>query len=115
MTTNGERPKQPQPATEGAKELIRDIRRTLHGLVVATIIVFVGLAAVGVYAYTVSAQNRQAVCNLRTDLEQRVNQGEEFITNHPDSVRKLGFTIPQAQEELDNQRRTLQALSVVSC
>jgi hypothetical protein len=108
-----------QDATEQAQDsgqkLVREIRRTLRGLVVATVILFVALAGVAAYSYKVSDQNRQAVCNLRSDLQRRVATSEEFVVKHPEEIEKLGFTITQVQKEIANQNRTLMALSVVSC
>jgi uncharacterized protein YpmB len=105
----------PQPATEGAQELIREIRKRLNVLVVATVVLFVSIGAVGAYSYTVADQNRQAVCNLRTDLQHRVATSEEFVTEHPEALKQFGITKAQAAKEVSNQKRTLNALSVVSC
>jgi hypothetical protein len=104
-----------EQAQDSGQQLVKEIRRTLRGLVVATIILFIALAGVAAYSYKVSDQNRQAVCNLRTDLQERVMTSEKFIVEHPEAIEKLGFTISQVQKEIDNQNRTLAALSVVSC
>jgi hypothetical protein len=48
-------------------------------------------------------------------LERRVKQSEDFVTQHPNAVKELGYTPAQVAKEIDNQRRTLQALSVVDC
>lgn len=100
---------------EDAQDFIQEIRRSLRNLVIATVVLFVALAAVGAYAYVVADQNRQAVCNLSVDLEHRVKTSEDFLQNHPDKIKQFGFTEAQVQKEIDNQRRTLDALGVVSC
>lgn len=103
------------PQAEDAQSLVKEIRVSLRALVIATVVLFVAVAAVAVYSYKVSDNNRQAVCNLRVDLERRVQASEDFLHDHPDAIEKLGFTPAQIQKEIDGQQRTLAALSVVSC
>jgi hypothetical protein len=103
------------PATEGAAKLVKEIRRTLNALVIATVVLFIALGAVGAYSYFVADQNRRAICNLKGDLEHRAQSSEDFVTKHPDAVKELGFTKAQVQKEITNQRRTLDALSAVTC
>jgi len=103
------------PEAEDAQGLVKEIRRTLRGLVIATVVLFIAVTAVGGYAYVVADQNRQAVCNLRTDLQHRVKTSEEFVIKHPEALKQFGITKAQAAKEVSNQKRTLDALSVVSC
>jgi hypothetical protein len=105
----------PGPPTEGAAKLVKEIRRTLNALVIATVVLFIALGAVGAYSYFVADQNRQAICNLKDDLEQRVQRSEDFVMEHPAAVKELGFTKAQIDKEILNQRRTLDALSAVTC
>lgn len=105
----------PEKTQDAGIALAREIKLTLRGLVIATVILFIALGGVAAYSYKVADQNRQAVCNLRTDLSERVHSSEKFITEHPAAIEKLGFTVTQVQKEIDNQNRTLMALSVVSC
>jgi len=104
----------PTSTPEGAK-IVEEIRRTLRGLVIATLILYVALAILAGFSYHTSRQNQEAVCNLRGDLQHRIQGSETFLADHPDAVQKLGFTVAQVQKEIDNQRRTLRALSAVSC
>lgn len=103
------------PEAKSAQDFIVEIRRTLRVLVITTVVLFIAIGAVGIYAYTVADQNRQAVCNLKDDLERRVVTSEKFATEHPDKLEEFGFTPAQVQKEIDNQRRTISALSAVSC
>lgn len=98
-----------------ADTVVGEIRRTLWGLVIATLVLFVAIAGVAFYSYTTSDHNRQAVCRLREDLTRRIAASQNFITKHPEQIKQLGFTIPQVQHEVENQERTRAALSVVSC
>lgn len=103
------------PEAKNAQDFIAEIRRTLRILVITTVALFIAIGAVGVYAYSVADDNRQAVCNLTADLERRVAASESFAEDHPEAVKKLGFTQAQVEHEIDNQRRTINALSVVPC
>lgn len=100
---------------DSAGDLVVEIRRSLRRLVIATVVLFIAFGGVAAYSYKVANDNRQAVCNLRTDLQERVVSSEKFVTEHPDAIKKLGFTITQVQKEIDNQNRTLKALAIVSC
>lgn len=101
--------------TPDPSPVLASIRRSFRFLVAATVAVYLALGGIGFYTYSSASANRQAVCNLRGDLERRVESSESFIREHPDAVRKLGFTKAQVQKEISNQRRTLSALSVVGC
>jgi flagellar basal body-associated protein FliL len=97
------------------QKIIGEIRWTLRFLVVATVVLFFALGGVGYFAWHVSDQNRQAVCNLRGDLQHRVRASEDFISEHPQAIARLGLSLAQVQKEIINQQHTLAALSVVSC
>lgn len=95
--------------------ILASIRRSFRFLVAATVAVYLALGGVAFFSYTGTTAVRNGVCNLRTDLEHRVEASEEFLTKHPGTIKALGFTKAQVQKEIDNQRRTLSALDVVSC
>lgn len=104
-----------EAAEQHSDKIVREIRRTLHGLVIATIVLFIVIGAIGIISFTLADDNRRAVCNLSDDLERRVATSEKFAEEHPKKVEELGFTQAQIQKEIANQRRTLDALSAVSC
>ena len=103
------------PAADDAQSIVRSIRKTLRGLVIATIVLFIAVGAVGVIGYGLADKNREAVCNLKVDLERRVQASEEFALKHPDTLEKFGLTPAQVQKEINNQQRTIVALRVVPC
>lgn len=104
-----------QKDASNGNALIDDVRRTLRGLVIATVILFIALAAVATYGYITSNQNRIAVCNLDKDLQRRVDSSKDFLIKHPRGLSQLGVTRAQIVKEITNQERTLDALSSVSC
>lgn len=110
VTTDGDLEPAPDPGP-----ILASIRRSFRFLVTATVVAYLALGGIAFYTYSTASENQQAVCNLRADLEHRVEASEEFLTEHPDTIRELGFTKAQVQKEINNQRRTLAALEVVSC
>lgn len=80
----------------------------LFGLVVAG----------GIYlSVTQSAEGKEtheAICALVSDLEQRTDSTRNFLGTHPHGYPGLA-TRSQVRESLQNQERTLEALSVISC
>jgi hypothetical protein len=60
-----------------------------------------------------NAQTTEAVCALRADLERRVATGTKFLAAHPDGV--LGLTPREIRTSLENQQRTILALSGLEC
>ncbi len=95
--------------------VLASIRRALRFLTVAVVAVCLVVAGIAVFAYTGTKAVEAGVCNLRGDLEKRVETSEDFLVKHPETIRQLGFTKAQVQKEIDNQRRTLDALEVVNC
>lgn len=104
-----------QNAAQADARPIDTILKTLRGLVIATIILYVALASVAGYSYITSNDNRIAVCRLRDDLSRRVDSSKEFLIHHPKGLPRLGVTRTDILKEIHNQERTLNALSVVSC
>lgn len=100
---------------EGANKVLLGVRRTLRFLVLATVILYLALGGIALYSYSTSKLNHDAVCNLTSDLERRIQTSRDFTRDHPEAIRKLGFTKAQVERETVNQERTLTALSVVNC
>lgn len=102
-------------ATPDPTPILASIRRSFRFLIAATVSVYLAVGGVAFFSYSSTAAVRTGVCNLRGDLERRVEISEDFLTEHPGTIEKLGFTKDQVQKEISNQRRTLAALKVVSC
>src|SRR6266576_2955938 len=57
--------------------------------------------------------NTKSLCALRSDLQRRVRSGERFLIAHPQGLP--GVPAATIQQGLDNERRTVQALSPLTC
>ena len=55
----------------------------------------------------------QALCTLRFDLQTRVNSGEAFLRTHPHGIP--GIPGPTIAQSLAGERRTISALSIITC
>lgn len=89
------------------------IKNTLRWLVIATVALYVGMVAAGGWVYWNAAQNKNALCALRGDLEMRVATSEAFLREHPDGVP--GIPTKTIVDGIVNQRRTITALAGLSC
>lgn len=58
-------------------------------------------------------QAKDALCVFRSDLQARVDAGNEFLADHPDGIP--GIPAKQFRTSLDNQQRTVSALRGLSC
>src|SRR4051794_370509 len=91
---------------DGANKVLLAVRRTLRFLVLATVILYLALGGIALYSYSTSKLNHDAVCNLTGDLERRIQQSKDFSREHPEALKRLGFTQAQVQKEIINQERT---------
>jgi hypothetical protein len=92
------------------ESIITPIRRTLRRLVAATVVVFVFSIGVAGYAWTNSGENRDALCALRADVEQRVAVSETLLREKPDGELAAAIRV-----SLEGQQRTVAALTSLSC
>lgn len=67
-----------------------------------------------VHQATEGTETHEAICALVSDLEERTEGTRAFLVDHPHGVPGLASG-SQLRESLQNQERTLSALSVVSC
>lgn len=96
-----------------ASKAVRDIKKTLRRLVIATVVLFVGLVSGVLYTWSVSRNNQKALCTYRADVEARIQQGELFLIEHPRGVQ--GISPEAIKQGLDNQRRVAAAFQDVNC
>lgn len=91
------------------------IRNTFVSMVIATALLYMTLVGAGGYVYLKGETVNSSLCALRGDLQHRIDQSQDYITKHPDKLKQLGFTVPQAEKEVANQERTVAALSELNC
>lgn len=84
---------------------------TLSILAMVVVLVFTAMKVVSLSRE--GKQAHDAICTLKGDLSQRIDQGREFLAKHP----KGAFGIPATtiKTSIDNQQRTLDALQPVKC
>lgn len=84
---------------------------------VLSLVLFVLVVAGGGYLLThkteEGAETHEAICALTADLEVRTEGTRRFLNDHPNGIP--GIPASTLRESLQNQERTIDALSVVSC
>lgn len=94
--------------------LLAEVKATLRLLLIATLVLYV--ASIGFVLFYVlprTNESQTALCALRSDLQTRIVGSEAFLEDHPNGA--FGSTAEEIQVSIDNQRRTVTALSGLSC
>lgn len=94
-------------------EVARSLRRSLRRLVVATVAVYLFLAAIAIKATVESQQTNAALCALKGDLEARVSQSDNFLKTHPNGF--AGIPASAIKVGVESEERTIRALHILSC
>lgn len=104
---------------------VKDLLQTaLKRLTIATVALFLALAAVFGYAFiqanharaeleVVARTTASALCSLRADLERRVQTSKDFLEENPDGIPGLPAEV--IKEGIENQQRTIEALAILHC
>lgn len=90
-----------------------EIRRALRVLVAATVLLYLVVGTLAVLNYHDNGVTSDALCTLRGDLETRVKASEKYLRETPNAIK--GISPAQIKEGIDNQKRTIEALSDLSC
>lgn len=79
----------------------------------ATVIVYLALAALAIKATVESENTKTALCALRSDLETRVAESKTFLKEHPKGIP--GVPVATLRVSISNGEHTINALGVVNC
>jgi hypothetical protein len=83
-----------------------------------SVFLFVAVSVGGIYLLThktnEGSETHAAICALTADLESRTADSRLFLREHPHGIPGLA-SAAQIRESVENQERTIDALSVVSC
>jgi predicted PurR-regulated permease PerM len=103
--------------TNGARDLIQ---RGLRRLVIATVAIYLALAALGAFVWVQqvriareSASTTTALCVLRADLEARIKNSQAFLKENPNGIP--GISAKLIRDGIKNQQSTVSALSGLKC
>ena len=89
------------------------LRKSLRKLVLATVVLYLVIAAIGLKIYLNGRDTTDALCTLRTDLQVRVNSSTNFLIEHPKGIP--GITPKMIRDGIDNQQRSINALQGLHC
>lgn len=95
-----------------------DIKDELRGgvrrLGIITVVLFLVVGALAGYVLYENSKISGALCTFRGDLDQRVSATQGYLDNHP-GPKPFGIARATLQQQLNNQRRTVESLSNLSC
>lgn len=89
------------------------IRRSLRILLIATVVLYLGVLGIAVWTWSTANTNNDALCALRVDLQKRVANSQTFLKENPEGIP--GISVRIVQDGIENQQRTISALSGLSC
>lgn len=89
------------------------LQKALRRFVAATLLLYLIVAGLSLYVYTQAHANGAALCALRNDLERRVISSRRFLEENPEGIP--GLTPALLREGIENQQRTIDALSGLDC
>ena len=101
-----------------------ELNRGLRVLTVATVVLYLVLATIGVVGYLDGAHRRaeiakvalethSALCVFVDDLERRVETSEQFLKDNPDGIP--GISNETIQTSINNQLLTIDSLRGLGC
>jgi hypothetical protein len=110
--------------TPGAAVAVKEIKKALRIMEVATVVLIVLMMALVILGYAdstsqrdairqTSVQSHTALCSFVDDLEQRVASSEDFLAEHPNGIP--GLSVEVIRTSLANQRQTIESLSDLKC
>lgn len=107
------------PALEAALNraighLAATLRRGLRRLTIAVVVCLLAVGGLGIFVLVKASQTRDALCNLRQDLQRRVAQSEDFIA-HPEKYPGVKIDPKVIQAQVEGQKRTVDALEGLGC
>ena len=102
----------------------KNLQGALRRLVTATVVLYLGLAGLGVLVEYRTHESREviarvairtgeALCSFKTDIERQVKASEKFLKDHPDGIP--GIPAPLIKQGIDNRKQTLASLKPLEC
>jgi hypothetical protein len=88
-------------------------RLTDAAVFLGVFLVIVGVTA-GIYkVYTTADKAHQAICALRADRIRSIEDGRQFLKDHPDGIP--GITAADIRRSIDQQQVTVRAFRFADC
>lgn len=97
------------PSLHTAKELRKILRIQTWCIVILSIV----LLAVAGYAYNQGRKNTRALCAIRANAENRLEQTQQFLRDHPNGI--AGISVADLQRSLNAYTATIRSLDDVDC
>lgn len=112
------------PASLLDPAVAKEIKTGLRTLIIATVVLYIVLFGVIIWAYIDSGNRRDAIaqvavttkkalCTFRHDLQLRIQASEQFLKDNPNGI--VGITAEQIRQSLINQKQTVESLEDLRC
>ena len=106
--SKGERVEESDPLV-----VLRMVQRRQRHQVWATVALFASLVILVLYVVSVAWGVNGSLCELRADLERRVEVSQQFLVDHPNGIK--GIPAETIEQQVENQSRTIEALADLHC
>lgn len=100
----------PNPNVEDTADKINS---AVRWLAVSTVVLFLGLIALGTYVYTIASSNNDGLCALRSEAKDRLEGTQKYLKEHPEGFP--GITRAEIIKGLEGPKRTIRALKGLNC
>lgn len=100
------------------------LQAALRSLIIATLVLYLGLAGTGFYLFNdasqtrsdlkgVATDTRQALCSIQKNIEDRIEASEDFLAKNPKGIN--GITPKIIKQGIAESEGTLKALDQLDC
>lgn len=89
------------------------LRRSLRGLILATVVLFMISGATVLKVSSVARENTHALCTLRADVTARRDGARKYLRDHPAGFP--GVPASALRVSISNQTATIRALGGINC
>lgn len=114
----------PDGTSVGGPTVAEKLQNGLKLLAIATVFLYLVTIGLGIGGFLyirgyaqegrdLSIQTTGALCALKFDFQQRIDQNKQFLEDNPNGIP--GITPAVIQQQIDNTQRTLDALSTIEC
>jgi hypothetical protein len=105
---------EPIPIVAGKTlDAAKEIKRTLRGLVIATLVLYLVMVGLGLYVLKTSNSATKALCSVRLESQKRVEEGSVFLKEHPNGF--AGIAPGNLKRSIRDSQDTVDALSGLDC
>jgi flagellar basal body-associated protein FliL len=97
----------------GTQDIAGEVKSRLRNLTIIVVIMCVVIGGGGAYAFFVASEIKNAACALRADDENRLEQGQNFLVEHPKGTPGIPASVIRVS--IQNETKTVHSLRGLNC